>query len=1211
LSSISTIIFRFLFLIFTFLLGTNAFAQMEFVQNKGQWDKRVQFKGDFSTGAFFLENKGFTVLMYNPEDLLKRNKFLHGDYSKKSAIKATDVLHAHAYNVTFLGANDKGTLIPDKALPTYNNYFIGTDKTKWAADCKLFYAVTIKDIYPKIDVRYYSTMGQLKYDFIVHPGGNPAVINLRYDGVTGLEIKNKELNIKTSVGNAKELEPYSYQTNKNGKQDVMTKYVLKDNVVSFDVDKYDAQSTLIIDPQLIFSSFTRSTSDNWGFTATPGADGSFFSGGIVFGTGFPVSLGALQTQYGGGIPDNWTTGFDIGIFKFSPNGTQRLYATYLGGNANEQPHSLVADANGNLIIAGRTNSANYPLQTSIPATGTGFDIILTKLNATGSAIIGSARIGGTANDGVNIAPKDFNSGDTSLRRNYGEDAKSEVILDANNNVILASCSQSADFPTFAAFQPTFAGKQDGVILKLTPNLNSLIFSTFFGGLEDDACYVTAINPITNNLYVGGATKSNNLPGSTAGTINTSFLGRIDGFVTQINQNGSAILKTTYVGTSDASSVEAVYGLKFDKYGYPYIMGTTTGNWVAINAFYNVPNSKQFIAKLQPDLSAYIYSTNFGTSTNDPTPNISPIAFLVDRCENVYVSGWGGLVNSGYSNSGTLGLPEVGQLPGQFTPDGSDFYFFVLKKDAQAQLFGSHFGQNGAAGEHVDGGTSRFDENGIIYQAMCANCLGFGAATFPTFPPASSPNAPWSSINPSNNCNLAAVKIDMDFSGVATTIQSSIAGVLNDTLGCTPVTVFFKDTLQKGVKYFWNFNSIAFPNAVDAITNHPDTSHLFLATGIYRVRLISEDSSTCNIRDTSYINIEIADRVVTPKFTFQKIGLCNSTTYEFTNISFPSDATVFNSKSFVWDYDDGSPKDTANKTPVRIHTFPGPGTYFVKLTAIDERFCNTPKTDTQKVIIITNVKAIPIQLLGGCSPYTPTFQNNSLNGVTYLWEFVNTATGNIIGTSTDFTPTFTFANEGTYKYRLIARNAATCNLADTSAYFSFPVLKSPIAKFDWTPKPIEAEELVRFINLSSFATSYLWNFGDTVTSTLFEPTHIYAKKGIYNVVLTAFNTPACAQTIVQPVIVVASQLLDVPNAFTPGKFGTNSVVYVRGYGIGKMDWRIYNRWGEVVFKSVNKKEGWDGFYKGKLQPMDVYTYTLDVEFVDGQKARKTGDISLLR
>ncbi len=1181
---------------------------MEFIQNKGQWNDKINYKADFKTGAFFLENNGFTVKLNNAEDLKRFSLRKHGMAKKKQPVAGNDTLHSFAYNVIFLGAADKPVKIPDKPLPTYNNYFIGNDNKKWAADCKIYTAVTYKDVYPNIDVRYYSTQNTLKYDFIVNPGGNPANIAMRYDGVRSLKIKNNALIIGTTLQDITELPPYSYQANTENKNNVDVKYFVKDNVVSFNIKKYDPTTTLVIDPQLIFSSFTGSTADNWGYTATPGADGSFFSGGVSFDNGFPTSLGAFQTTYQGNAPGSYTDGWDMSFFKFSPNGTQRIYATYIGGSKEEQPHSIIADAAGNLIIAGRTNSPNYPLLTNIPATGTGYDILITKLNAAGTALLGSVKIGGSGDDGMNIADKELVFGDSSIRRNYGDDARSEVILDASNNVILASCTQSNNFPLQFPLQNSFGGGlQDGVILKLTPNLSSLIFSTYFGGSLNDACFVASINPLTGNLYIGGSTESNNIPGNKTGTIAPNFLGNIDGFVTELQPNGAAIIKTTYIGTS---GIDAVYGLKFDKYGYPYIMGTTTGNWVAINAFYNVPNSKQFIAKLQPDLSAYVYSTNFGV--NSPLPNISPIAFLVDRCENVYVSGWGGQVNTitGYANSNMGTMPEVNPLSNIPPIDSSDFYFFVLRKNAQAPLFGSHFGQFGGAGDHVDGGTSRFDANGVIYQAICANCLSFGPATFYTYP-TTGPNLPWSSINPSSNCNLAAIKIDMNFAGVATTIQSSISGIINDTLGCYPILVSFRDTLQKGVKYFWNFDVVHFPNNTDAVTLHADTSHLYTMSGIYRVRLISEDSTTCNIRDTSYINIEMTDRVATPKFMYQKIGDCNSTKYEFTNLSFPSDLTIFKATSFEWDFGDGSSKDTANKLPNRFHTFPGPGTYFVKLTVIDDRFCNTPKTDTQKIIIATNVTANTTMLAGGCTPYNPTFQNNSLNGITYKWEFLNAATNTIIGSSTDFQPIFNFTNEGTYKYRLIAYNNTTCNLSDTTKYFTFTVLKNPTVNFDWKPKPVEAEELTSFINLSTSANAYIWNFGDTVTSTLFEPTHIYAKKGTYFASLRAFNTNVCFVDITLPVIVIASQLVDVPNAFTPQKFGTNSVIYVRGFGIEKMNWRIYNRWGELIFESDNKKKGWDGYYKGKLQPTDVYTYTLDVEFVDGQKVRKTGDITLLR
>ncbi|MBW7839882.1 MAG: gliding motility-associated C-terminal domain-containing protein, partial [Chitinophagaceae bacterium] len=89
------------------------------------------------------------------------------------------------------------------------------------------------------------------------------------------------------------------------------------------------------------------------------------------------------------------------------------------------------------------------------------------------------------------------------------------------------------------------------------------------------------------------------------------------------------------------------------------------------------------------------------------------------------------------------------------------------------------------------------------------------------------------------------------------------------------------------------------------------------------------------------------------------------------------------------------------------------------------------------------------------------------------------------------------------------------------------------------------------------------------------------------------------------------LLDVPKAFTPGQFGPNSLIGVAGFGISQMQWKIFNRWGQMVFQSNSIKLKWDGTFKGKPQPMDVYTYTLKVTFSDGTTASKTGDITLIR
>ncbi len=1177
-------------------------AQIEFVQNKGQWDSRVNYRGDFSTGSFYLENQGFTVHLYNVDDLINISDQMHGHNPNPASLGQPLILRSHAYKVRFLGTSSFASqqqIEPDKILPYQNNYFIGNDQSKWASGCQLAQAITYKNVYPNIDVRYYSDEARLKYDIIVHPGGNVNAIAMQYTGADKLQVKNKELVIGTSVGEIKELYPYSYQIRQDGqKQTVDCKYVVKDNIVRFRLDEYDRKETIVIDPSLIFSTFTGSRADNWGYTATPGPDGSFYAGGIAFSGGYPVSPGAIQVTYGGGVNEDGNGPYDMAIFKFSSNGSNRVFATYLGGGGNESPHSMMCDAQGNVVIAGRSSSFNYP-GTPVRTTSD-YDIVITKLSANGTAMLGSTRIGGTANDGVNIRGKYIApDGADATRRNYGDDARSEVILDQAGNVYLASCTQSTNFPvTPGAIQSTFGSgngganflPQDGVILKYSPNLSTLLFSTFFGGSGDDACFVLSQDPISGDIFVGGATNSPNLPGDKTGVIQATNLGGVDGFLTRIKNDGSAIVKTTFLGTPGS---DMVYGVQFDKKGFPYIMGTTTGNWTVVNATFSNPGSKQFISKLQPDLSGYVYSTVFGT--NSSVPNLSPVAFLVDRCENVYVSGWGGGLNNlkGYPSAGTSGLPEVNALTGIPAPDGADFYFFVLEKNAQSQLFGTHFGQNGATGDHVDGGTSRFDANGFIYQGICG--CGAGGRLFPTT------NGAWSKTNNALGCNQAAVKIEMNFSGVGASVKATIAGVV-DTIGCVPLTIKFTDTLAKGKMYIWHYgDGTVKPDTTYAPNN--TVSHTYNTVGTFRLMLVAIDSNTCNISDTAFVNVKVGNNVVDADFNFAKLDSCNSLRYQFTNLT-TAVLPNYTNQTFLWDFGDGSPKIRSGFAPV-IHTFPSTGTYIVTLIVDDTTFCNAPDTAKKTVRISPNVKAIFSTPSRGCVPYTAEFKNLSQGGTDWIWEFGDG------GTSTDAEPTHTYTNVGTYNVRLIAIDTSTCNKRDTSAYFAITVFPIPTANFTWTPNPPIENTITRFTNLSAGAVRYFWDFGDGENSTLANPTHLFNATGVYKTTLYAFNSADCVDSITLDVPILIRPLLDVPNAFTPGKFGTNSIIKVAGFGIGKMSWKIYNRWGQVVFSTGNRSEGWDGTFKGQMQPMDVYSYTLDVEFTDGTKLRKTGDITLLR
>ena len=113
-------------------------------------------------------------------------------------------------------------------------------------------------------------------------------------------------------------------------------------------------------------------------------------------------------------------------------------------------------------------------------------------------------------------------------------------------------------------------------------------------------------------------------------------------------------------------------------------------------------------------------------------------------------------------------------------------------------------------------------------------------------------------------------------------------------------------------------------------------------------------------------------------------------------------------------------------------------------------------------------------------------------------------------------------------------------------------------------------------------------------------HQYHATGTYNACLIAINAAGCSDTTCQQVSAVITDAVDVPNAFTPQSSDINNKVFVKGFGIAKLQFIIWNRWGQKVFETNDVNIGWDGKFKGVVQPMDVYAYTLNVEFFDGKK-----------
>lgn len=984
-----------------FFVSTISIADdLIFIENKGQWQTDVLYKTTIANGSLFFEKNSFTWHFTNINEI---SGHAHAPVNPNQKIRG------HAFKVIFENANTDILITGADILPQYHNYFIGNNPDLWQSSVSCYAGVIYYNIYNGIDLEVYSSAGNLKYDFIVHPGADPNQIQLRYEGLDSLQLQNQNLELYTSLNKLIELKPHSYIAHSKYVEIIPSNYTLHENQISFSFpDGYNSTKTLVIDPTtLIFSSYSGSTEDNWGYSATYDEAGNLYGAGIVFGTGYPVTLGAYETDFQGG------SGFfpcDIAISKFNADGTDLIYSTYLGGSANELPHSLIVDNENQLIVYGSTGSDNFPVTAgafdntfnggpSVTVTYVieftdGSDVFVTKFSADGGALIGSTYMGGNGSDGLNLGTTLFN---------YGDHARGEVVTDLDGNCYIASSTNSTNLPTSGTvFQPTLAGTQDGFIAKLNNNLSSLIWCSYIGGEDDDGAYSMKLAPDGSVLVCGG-TVSNDFP-TTTGVLNESYKGGThDGFVTRINSNASVIINSTFIGTNN---YDQVFLLEEDAENNVYVSGQSSGAYPVTPGVYSNPGSSQFITKLNPDLSSILFSTVFGSASS--VVNISPTALLVDECDQIYVSGWGGSVNSGFNpaTGNVNGMPLTADAFDDVT-NGSDFYFIVLGNDADELIYATYFGSPIAA-DHVDGGTSRFDKTGIIYQAVCAGCGNFD--DFPTT------DGVWSNTNNSANCNLGVAKFAFSFTG------PSAAFTLTPDNGCVPLTVNFTNNSIDAENFFWDFG--------DGSTSNLETpNHIYTEPGEYTVTLIVSDPDACIPEDTLQVSVNVF---------------------------------------------------------------------------------SLPEAD------------------------------------------------------------FTFS-------------------PDTVSVFGFAI----------------------FEDLSTDAASWQWDFGDGTGSPLQNPSHAYPAAGTYTVCLSITNQDGCSDSICSQIEVFEISILDVPNAFSPNGDGINDFFIPVNYGLADFEFRIYNRWGQLVFITNDTSIGWDGYFEGVEQEMGTYAYIVTGKGLDNTDYYRQGNLTLVR
>ena len=233
-----------------------------FVENKGQWPEQVKYSAEIPGGRLFIEEHGLTYSFEDPKQAYLKTHASHLEPGN------TERLNYYSLKVRFMGTGSNISFDAKGPTKTLYNYFFGKDESKWASSARAYSTVIIKNLYDGIDLKIYSEEDRIKYDFKLSPEVNANCIQMEYMGASSITLNEETLTITTPYQTLKELIPVSYAVCAGSNRQIESKYKLSGSVVSFDLENVEPEESVVIDPLLIFSTYSGSVADNWGNTAT-------------------------------------------------------------------------------------------------------------------------------------------------------------------------------------------------------------------------------------------------------------------------------------------------------------------------------------------------------------------------------------------------------------------------------------------------------------------------------------------------------------------------------------------------------------------------------------------------------------------------------------------------------------------------------------------------------------------------------------------------------------------------------------------------------------------------------------------------------------------------------------------------------------------------------------------------------------------------------
>jgi len=658
---------------------------LAFEQNLGQADARVKYMA---------RGNGYTLFLTANDAVFSLRS--RSAQSESSSVRRVPELRAKnsmgqrsaqkdstaVVRMRLVGGNLLAKVSASDQLPGRSNYFLGNDPSKWHSDVAHYARVSYQDVYPGVNMAFHGAQSQTEFDFVVAPGANPAPIGFHFTGAQAMKTDDSgNLVISSAAGDVLLHKPVAYQEQNGARQAVDARFVLKaGNQVRFELGNYDRSRKLVIDPSVsyAYSTYLGGLANDEGYGIAFDSTGDAYVTGQTASTNFPTV---------GGVPPNTYVGAnDVFVTKIAADGSSLVYSTYVGGSLDDTGTGIAVDASGNAFVAGGTLSTDFPVfpkpgafQTTLKGAGNAF---VFELNSTGSTLTYSTYLGGTGTDaalGLALATDssgdvyvvgktnstDFptlnpllhqatpaggfvtkmnSSGSALVYSTYfgagAGDFVNAVAVDSSNNVYVAGQTSSSTFYTTpGAFQTANGGLYDAFVTVINAAGNGYVYSTFLGGSLNDEAYGIAVDSL-GDAYVTGATQSNTDFPVTAGSLQTTYGGNTDAFVTKLNPAGTALVYSTYLG---GGQFDSGVSIAVDGSNNAYVTGQTDST--APTPFPTVGATQStlgggfdaFVSEINSTGSALVFSTYLGGSGVEDVGALGAIA--VDSAgANIYVTG---------------------------------------------------------------------------------------------------------------------------------------------------------------------------------------------------------------------------------------------------------------------------------------------------------------------------------------------------------------------------------------------------------------------------------------------------------------------------------------------------------------------------------------------------------------------------------------------